>query len=43
MLNEEQIEILKQLDLSILHSPNDPLDQTPDKFFKHLEEDKNDE
>ena len=43
ILNKEQIEILKQLDLRILHSPNDPLDQTPDEFFKNLDEDKNGE
>ena len=43
ILNNEQIEILKQLDLRILHSPNDPLDQTPDEFFKNLDEDKNGE
>jgi len=42
-LNEEHIEILEQLDLKVLHSPNDPIDQTPAEFFSKTEEKMNDE
>ena len=42
-LNEDHIEILEQLNLKVLHSPNDPIDQTPAEFFSKTEEKMNDE
>ncbi|MBT5717454.1 MAG: hypothetical protein HOI70_11125, partial [Opitutae bacterium] len=35
-LNEKQIGILEQLDLKVLHSPNDPMDQKPVDFFRKI-------
>ena len=39
-LNEEQIEILEQLDLEVLQSPNDPKNQKPIDFFRKIKEEK---
>ena len=39
-LNGEQIEILEQLDLEVLQSPNDPKNQKPIDFFRKIKEEK---